>query len=146
MISLVVYFRGPSDCRRTGYIHAESEPIYLNFMAAFQWHVSRVLYIQSKQQCSGCFRTPEADLSWGFIKRDVTYRAGNRDLFNVLLVHLKNKNPLEFPLWCSGLRIWLQWLRSLQRCRFNSWPSAVGSGPGTAAATAWIWFPAWEPP
>ena len=31
----------------------------------------------------------------------------------------------EFPLWCSGLRIQLQQLRSLQRRGFNAWPGAV---------------------
>lgn len=28
----------------------------------------------------------------------------------------------EFPLWHGGLRIWLQWLRLLWRCRFDPWP------------------------
>ena len=32
----------------------------------------------------------------------------------------------EFLLWCSGLRIWPQWLELVQRCRFNVWPSTVG--------------------
>ena len=32
----------------------------------------------------------------------------------------------EFPLWCSGLRIWLQWIRSLQRYGFNPWPGTEG--------------------
>ena len=31
----------------------------------------------------------------------------------------KAKKFLEFLLWCSGLRIQLQWLRLLQRCRFD---------------------------
>ena len=34
----------------------------------------------------------------------------------------KNKTVLEFPLWHSGLRIRLQWLRSLWRCRFDPQP------------------------
>ena len=29
------------------------------------------------------------------------------------------------PLWLSGLRIQLQQLSLLQRCRFNPWPSTV---------------------
>ena len=33
---------------------------------------------------------------------------------------------LEFPLWHSGLRIWLQWPGSLQRHGFYPWPGAVG--------------------
>ena len=31
----------------------------------------------------------------------------------------ENKKQQEFPLWHSGLRIWLQWLGLLQRCCFN---------------------------
>ena len=33
----------------------------------------------------------------------------------------------EFPLWHSGIRIQLQWLGSLWRCRFNPWLGTVGS-------------------
>ena len=32
----------------------------------------------------------------------------------------------EFPLWHSGLRIQLRWLRSLQRCGLDPQPDAVG--------------------
>ena len=32
---------------------------------------------------------------------------------------------VEFLLWHSGLRIWLQWLRSLQRHRFNPQPGTL---------------------
>ena len=34
---------------------------------------------------------------------------------------------LEFPLWYSKLRIWLQWFGSLWRCRFNhlAWDSGL---------------------
>ena len=40
----------------------------------------------------------------------------------------------EFPLWPSGLRIRLQWLRSLQRHRFLPRPGAAGEPSGIAIA------------
>ena len=36
----------------------------------------------------------------------------------------------SFPQWHSGLRISLQWLRLLQRHRFDPWPDAVDEGIG----------------
>lgn len=38
----------------------------------------------------------------------------------------QNEQVKEFLLWHSELRMWLQWLSSLQRRRFNPQPSAVG--------------------
>ena len=38
----------------------------------------------------------------------------------------KNVNFLEFLPWRRWLRNQLQYLRSLWRCRFDPWPSAVG--------------------
>ena len=38
----------------------------------------------------------------------------------------KGRLGLQFSLWHSGLKIWLQWLRSLQRCGFYFQPGAVG--------------------
>ena len=44
----------------------------------------------------------------------------------------------KFLPWCSELRIQLQLLRSLQRCRFNPQPGAVPQGSGVAAVVAWV--------
>ena len=38
----------------------------------------------------------------------------------------KKKKKKESLLWCSGLRIRVQWLGSLQRCRFNPRSGTVG--------------------
>ena len=43
------------------------------------------------------------------------------------LIWNSDEASLEFPLWHSGLRILrMQWLRLLQRYRFNPWLSPVG--------------------
>ena len=42
----------------------------------------------------------------------------------------------EFPLWGRGLRIRLQRLGSLQRCRFGPWPVQWAKGTGIAPAAA----------
>ena len=49
----------------------------------------------------------------------------------------------EFPLWHSVLRIQLQWLRSLWRCRFNPLPTTVGQRSSVAAAAVQIAAVAW---
>ena len=47
---------------------------------------------------------------------------------------MKTKAQQGFRLWCSGLMIQM----SLQRCRFNSWPSTVVKGSGIATAAAQV--------
>ena len=43
-------------------------------------------------------------------------------------------NRGEFLLWCSGLRIQMQQLGPLWRCRFEPWPGIKGSCVAAAAA------------
>ena len=46
----------------------------------------------------------------------------------------KFKNGEELPLWCSGLRIQLQWIRLLQKHGFDPRPSALGYSTDFAVA------------
>ena len=49
----------------------------------------------------------------------------------------------EFPQWCRGLRIQMQWLGSLQRCRFNPWLMQQVKGSCIATAAAQVTAVAW---
>ena len=51
---------------------------------------------------------------------------------------------VQFPLWHSGLRIQLQQLRSLQRCRFDPGLVQWAKASSVAAAVAQIQSLAWE--
>ena len=50
---------------------------------------------------------------------------------------------LKLLLWPSGLRIQLQWLRSLKRYRFDPQPGVMGLGPGIAAAVPQVTAAGW---
>ena len=70
-----------------------------------------------------------------------------RKIQNIICLFLYSKLPqtyqlktiriFEFLLWCNGLRIWLQWLRSLWKCKFDPQPSTwvKGSSLGCSCAS-----------
>ena len=68
---------------------------------------------------------------------------GGGAVFSIYCLAVEIWDSEEFLLWHSGLRIQLQWLGSLQRCRFNPWPAQWVKGSGIATAVVQVTLMAW---